>query len=93
MCLSPTHHPRLPLKTEQSSLGYTVSPCWLSILNIAVCSHPSQLPNYPFPSFFPKINLTVIVSEKKKKRVILILFFPIFQIEYSLILYQRKILT
>ena len=23
-------------------------PCWLSILNIAVCTCPSQLPNYPF---------------------------------------------
>ena len=29
---------RLPHNTEQSSLCYTVGPCWLSILNIAVCT-------------------------------------------------------
>ena len=29
---------RLPCKTEQISLCYTVGPCWLSILNIAVCT-------------------------------------------------------
>ena len=28
---------RLPRNVEQSSLCYTVGPCWLSILNIAVC--------------------------------------------------------
>ena len=28
---------KLPLNTEQSSLGYTVGPCWLPILNIAAC--------------------------------------------------------
>ena len=53
MCLSPTHRPRLPLKTEQSSLGYTVSPCWLSILNIAVCSYPSQTPQLSLPLILP----------------------------------------
>ena len=47
----PTHLPsRLPYNIEQTSC-YTVSPCWLSILNIAVCT--CQLPNYPFPSFVP----------------------------------------
>ena len=30
---------------EQSSLGYTMDPCWLSTLNIAVCARPSQTPN------------------------------------------------
>ena len=28
---------RLPHNIEQSSQCYTVGPCWLSILNIAVC--------------------------------------------------------
>ena len=28
---------RMPYNIEQSSLCYTVGPCWLSILNIAVC--------------------------------------------------------
>ena len=28
---------RLPHNIEQSSLCYTVGPCWLSISNIAVC--------------------------------------------------------
>ena len=35
---------RLPHNIEQSSMGYTVVPCWLSILNIAVCTCPSQTP-------------------------------------------------
>ena len=37
---------RLLQNTEQSSLCYTVDLCWLSILNIAVCtcqSHPLKL--------------------------------------------------
>ena len=33
-CGSPTS--RLPLNTEQSSLCYTIGPCWLCIVNIAV---------------------------------------------------------
>ena len=35
---------RLPHNTEQSSLCYTVGPCWLSILNMAVCTRQSQTP-------------------------------------------------
>ena len=31
---------RLPHNIEQSSLCYAVGPCWLPILNIAVCSSP-----------------------------------------------------
>ena len=46
---------RVPHNTEQSSLCYTVGPCWLSILSTAMCTcvhvHP-KLPNYPFPSSF-----------------------------------------
>ena len=40
---------RLPHNIEQSSLCCTVGPCCLSILNIAVCTCPSQTP-YLFPS-------------------------------------------
>ena len=29
---------------EQSSPGYTAGPCWLSTLNIALCTHPSPIP-------------------------------------------------
>ena len=35
---------RLPQNIKQSSLCCTVGPCWLSILNIAVCTCPSQTP-------------------------------------------------
>ena len=35
---------RLPCNGEQSSLCCTVGPCWLSILNRAVCASPSQTP-------------------------------------------------
>ena len=35
---------RLPHNIEQSSLCYTVHPCWLSVLNTAVCTCPSQTP-------------------------------------------------
>ena len=42
--LQPPLPPRLPHNTEQSSLSYTVGPCWLFILNVTVCSSPSQTP-------------------------------------------------
>ena len=35
--------------TEQGSLCYTVSPCWLPILTIAVCTWPSQAPWLSLP--------------------------------------------
>ena len=35
---------RMPHNIEQSSVCYTVGPCWLSILNIAMCICPSQTP-------------------------------------------------
>ena len=35
---------RLLHNIEWSSLCYTVGPCWLSILNIAVCRCQSQTP-------------------------------------------------
>ena len=36
---------RLPHNIEQGSLCYTVGPYWQSILNIAVCTCPSQTPS------------------------------------------------
>ena len=35
---------RIPCNIEQSSTGYRAGPCWLSILNLAVCTCPSQMP-------------------------------------------------
>ena len=35
---------RLPYNTEQSSVCYTAGPCWLSILNTAERTCPSQTP-------------------------------------------------
>ena len=40
---------RLPHNIEESSLCYTVGPCWLSILNIAVSTCWSQTPYLFFP--------------------------------------------
>ena len=37
---------------QQHSLCYTVSPCWLSILNIAVSTCQSQTPNLSLPFSF-----------------------------------------
>ena len=52
---------RLPDNTGQSSLCYTAGPCWLCILNTAVCRCPSQTPQLSLPSsntfeplFFPR---------------------------------------
>ena len=46
---------RLLQNVEQSSLCYTVGPCWLSILNIAVCICQSQ--RYYIPFFMSNIPL------------------------------------
>ena len=43
---------RLPHNTEQSSLCCAVGPCWLSILNTAVCPCPSQTPWLSLPTSF-----------------------------------------
>ena len=40
---------RLPHDTGQSSLSSTVGPCWLPILNRAVCTCPSQTIRSPHP--------------------------------------------
>ena len=42
-----------PHNIEQSSLCYIVGPCWLYILNIAVCTCQSQI-----PSLFPLLILS-----------------------------------
>ena len=49
---------RLPHNIEQSFMCYAVSPCSLSILNIAVCTCPPKLPNYPFSPLFPPATLS-----------------------------------
>ena len=41
---------------EQSSMRCTVGPCQLSILNIAVCTRPSQTPQLPLPHNPPHSN-------------------------------------
>ena len=43
---------RLLHSIEQSSLCYTIDPCWSSILNIAVDTCQFHTPNYPLPSVF-----------------------------------------
>ena len=43
---------RLLQNIVQSSLCYTVGSCWLSILNIAVCTCQSQTPNGPWKLLF-----------------------------------------
>ena len=43
--------PGLPLSIEQSSVCCTVGPCWLPILNIAVCTCPSQTPSLSLPPY------------------------------------------
>ena len=40
---------RLLQSIDQSSLCYTVGPCWIPILNIAVCTCQSQTPNLSLP--------------------------------------------
>ena len=44
---------RLPHNAEQSSLWYSVGSCWLSILNTAVCTCPSQTPWLSLPYTLP----------------------------------------
>ena len=59
--------------TEQSSMCCIIGPCWLSILNIAVCTYPSQTPQLSLPhgnSMFVlqgKPKSLAIHSKKEKK--------------------------
>ena len=43
---------KLPHNIAHSSLCYIVGPCWLSILNIAVCTCQSQTPYLSLPLIF-----------------------------------------
>ena len=52
----------LPDNIEQSSLCYTVSPFWLSVLNTVMCTSPSQIPNL---SLSPAFLLVTISSFSK----------------------------
>ena len=56
---------RLLQNIEQISLCGTEGPCWLSILNVAVCTCPAKLPNCAFPlatisSFSKSVRLFVL---------------------------------
>ena len=59
---------RLLYNIEQSFLCYTVGPCWLSILDIAVCTCRSQTPNLSLPPLSPPV--TISVSSKSVKSVL-----------------------
>ena len=48
---------RLLQNIEQSSLCYTEGPCWLSILNIEVCTCESQTPGLSLPLLYNYHNL------------------------------------
>ena len=55
---------RLPHNIEQSSMCCTVGPCWLSILNIAVCTCPVQtltISSLPYPHKFVLLSLWVFL--------------------------------
>ena len=52
---------RLPRNIEQSSICYTVGPCWLSVLNTAICTCPFQA-NYVFPPSFPQTTINSSLS-------------------------------
>ena len=52
---SPSELDYYRILNKQSSLCYPVSPCWLSILNIVVCTCQSQTSN---PSLFPSRPLS-----------------------------------
>ena len=62
---------RLLQSTEQSSLCYTVRPCWLSSLNIAVCTCQSQTPHLSLlpPPETVKFILSVKHVETKQHAV------------------------
>ena len=57
---------RWPHNIEQSSICYTIGPCWLSILNTAMyCTSivHSKLPNYPLPSILSPSNHKIVLCE------------------------------
>ena len=65
---------RLLYNIEQSSLCYTVCPCWLSILNIAVCTCQfygllNFLPSYVCLSFTRWFPVFLIVSPVNSKNL------------------------
>ena len=53
----------LPHNIEQSSLCSTVGPCWLSTLNIAVCTHQVQTPSLSLPPI--RIPLATVTAFSK----------------------------
>ena len=54
---------RLLQSIEQSSLCYTVGPCWLSILNITLRTCQSQTPSLSFPPTVPPLVTISLFSK------------------------------
>ena len=52
---------RLLQNIEQSSLCYIIGPCWLSILNIILCTHQSKTSSLS-PTLFPPGNHRFVKS-------------------------------
>ena len=69
---------RLLQNIEQSSLCYTVGPCWLFILNIVVCTDQSQTPNLslPPPTFCGSLFHQLSVSFSCSSPYIFVAFSP-----------------
>ena len=61
-------HPGCHITLKQSSLCYTVGPCWLSILNILVCTRPFQAPWQSLPlatiSWFSSLRISFCFASK-----------------------------
>ena len=58
---------KLLQSTKQSFLCYTVGPCWLSILNIAVFSYQFQTPNVSLPTLVTINSFSMSVKKNKIK--------------------------
>ena len=48
-------------------MSYTMGPCWVSILNIAVCTHLPQIPNYKVEQRRTEQKGPALISRGKKR--------------------------
>ena len=55
---------RLSHNVEQSPMCYTVGLCWLSVLNIAVCTGPSQIPYVSLSTILPPATVSSFSKTK-----------------------------
>ena len=62
---------RLPHNIEQNSLCYIVTPRWLSILNIAVCTYQSQTPELSITL------LRILYLLENYVSIMMVLLFPV----------------